>query len=161
MDSSPVTMMSTIHPLSGENPLVLRMRKYPGNKSTNARGANSTFLSGECQKELDKPVIVAGCNQHKVGVDVADQYRTDFDIHLISRCNWYPDLYVILETALITSLIILRDLLANKEHTMDHFDFCLSIVHDLLQPGSPATIKSSFRILASQRITRSAPSTKC
>jgi len=35
MDSSPVTMMSTIHPLSGEDSLVLRMRKHPGNKSTN------------------------------------------------------------------------------------------------------------------------------
>jgi hypothetical protein len=47
MDSSPVTMMSTIHPLSGEDSLVLRMRKHPGNKSTNASGANSTFPPGE------------------------------------------------------------------------------------------------------------------
>jgi len=74
MGSSPVTMMSTIHPLSGEDSLVLRMRKHPGNKSTNTSGANSTFLPGECQKELDIPVIVDAYNQHKVGVDVADQY---------------------------------------------------------------------------------------
>jgi hypothetical protein len=47
MDSSPVTMMSTIHPLSGEDSLVLRMRKHPVNKSTNASGASSTFLPGE------------------------------------------------------------------------------------------------------------------
>jgi len=74
MDSSPVTMLSTIHPLSGEDSLVLRMRKHPGNKSTNASGASFTFLSGEYQKELDIPVIVDAYNQYKVGVDVADQY---------------------------------------------------------------------------------------
>jgi hypothetical protein len=74
MDSSPVTMMATIHALSGEDSLVLRMRKHPGNKSTYASGANFTFLPGECQKELDIPVIVDVYNQYRVGVDVADQY---------------------------------------------------------------------------------------
>jgi len=118
MDSSPVTMMSTIHPLSGEDSLVLRMRKYPGNKSTNASGANSIFLPGECQKELDIPVIVDAYNLHKVGINVADQYRTYFDTQLISRCNWYPLFYWILETALINSLIIYQDLPANTECTV-------------------------------------------
>ena len=146
MDSSPVTMMSTIHPLSGEDSLVLRMRKHPGNKSTNASGANSIFLPGEHQKELDIPVIVDAYSQHKVGVYVADQYRTYFDTQLISRCNWYPLFYWILETALINSLIIYRDRPATKEHTVEHFDFRLSILRDLLQSGSPSTMKSSSRI---------------
>jgi hypothetical protein len=48
MDGSPVTMMSTIHPLSGEDSLVLRIRKHSGNKSTHASGANSTFVPAEC-----------------------------------------------------------------------------------------------------------------
>jgi len=73
-ESLPVTIMSTIHSLSGEDSLVQRMRKVPDNHSTNASGANSTFLSEECQKELDIPVIVATYNQHKVGVDKADRY---------------------------------------------------------------------------------------
>ena len=151
--------MSTIHPLSGEDSLVLRMRKHPGNKSTNASGANSTFLPGERQKELDIPVIVDAYNQHKVGVDVADQYRTYFDTQLISRHNWYPLFYWILETALINSLITYQDLHANKERTVDHFDFRLSIVCDLLQAGSRSTMESSTHIPASQQITRLAPPT--
>jgi len=93
MDNSPVTMMSTIHPLSGEDSLVLRMRKHPGNKSTNASGANSTFLPGERWKELDIPDIVDAYNQHKVGMEVADQYRTYFDTQLICRRNRYPFFY--------------------------------------------------------------------
>jgi len=156
MDSSPVTMMSTIHPLSGEDSLVLRMRKHPSNKSTNASGANSTFLPGECQKELNILVIIDAYNQQKAGVDVADQYQTYFDTQLISRCNWYPLYYWILETALINSLIIYRDLLANKESTVEHFDFRLSIVPDLLQAGSQSMMKSSSCVPASQKITRPA-----
>jgi hypothetical protein len=93
MDSLPVAMMSTIHPLSGEDSLVLRLRKHPRNKSTNASGANSTILPGEHQKELDIPVIFDPYNQYKVGVNVADQYQTYFDTQIISRCNWYPLCY--------------------------------------------------------------------
>jgi hypothetical protein len=63
MDSSPVKMMSTIHPLSGKDSLVLRMRKHPGYKSTNAGGANSAFLAEERQKELAIPVMVDAYNQ--------------------------------------------------------------------------------------------------
>jgi len=73
MDSFPVTMMSTIHTLSGEDSLVGRMKKHPGNKSTNSSGANSTFVPGEHQEKLDIAVIVDAYNQYTVGVDVADQ----------------------------------------------------------------------------------------
>ena len=149
--------MSTIYPLSGENSLVLRMRKHSGNKSTNASGANSTFLPGEHQQGLDIPVSVDAHNQHKVGVDIADQYRTYFDTQLISRNNWYPLFYWILESALFNSLIIYRDLPANNECTVNHFDFRLSSVNDLLQTGSPSTMKCFSHIPASQTITRSAP----
>jgi hypothetical protein len=89
MESSPVTMMSTIHPLSGEYSLVLRMRKHPGNKCTTASGANSSSLPGERQNELHIPVSGDAYNQHKVGVDVADQYQTYFDTQLMSSRNWY------------------------------------------------------------------------
>jgi len=74
MDSSPVTVMSTIHPLSRENSLLLRMRKHPGNMNTNASGANSTFLPGERQKELDIPVIVVAKDKQKESVDVVNEY---------------------------------------------------------------------------------------
>jgi hypothetical protein len=74
MDSSPVTTMSTIYSLSGENLLVLRMRNHSGNKSTIASDENSIHLTGEWQTGLQMPVIVNAYNQDKVGVDVAKQY---------------------------------------------------------------------------------------
>jgi hypothetical protein len=135
------------------------MKMHPGNKTTNTSGANSTFLSGECQKELDVPVIIDAYNQNKVGVDVADQYQTYFDTQLISRHNLYPLLYWILETTLINSLIIYRNLPANTERTLDYFNIHLSIVHDLPQAGRPLTMKSSSHILASLKIALSTPPT--
>jgi len=74
MDNSAVNKMSTIHSLSGEDSLVLRMRKHPGNNSTNASGANSTFLPEEHQNDLDIPVIFDAYNLHVLGVNMADQY---------------------------------------------------------------------------------------
>ena len=70
-------LMSTIHPLSGDDLQVLSMRKHPGNKSTNASVANSTVLPAECQTELDILVIVDIYNKHKVDVYVADWYQTN------------------------------------------------------------------------------------
>jgi hypothetical protein len=132
MGSSPVTKMSTIHPLSGDDSLVLKMRKYPGNKCTNASGASSTFVPGECQKELYILIIVDAYNQHKVEVEVVHQYRTYFDMQLIIRHNWYLLFYWILETVQNNSLIIYRDLPAKSSTLWITLDFCLSIVDDLL-----------------------------
>jgi len=79
---------------------------------------------------------------------VADQYRTYFDTQLISRHYWCPLFYCILETALINSLIIYRDLPTHDESTVEHFDIRLSIVRDLLQAGSPSTMNvlHAFRL---------------
>jgi len=56
--------------------------------------------------------------------------------------------------------IINRHLPANNKHTVDHFDFRLSIVHELLQAGSPSRMKRSSCIRAPQKITPSAPLTQ-
>jgi len=130
------------------------------NSYHNASGANSTFLASECPKLYDIPVIVDGYNQRKVGLDVANQYRTYFDTQLISRSKWYPLFEWILETALFNSHIFYRDHPANKGCSVEHFHSCLATVRDLLQAGSPLTMKSSFDIAASHSISRSAPTTQ-
>jgi len=160
MVCSPVTMRSTIHPLSGEDSLVLKMIKHPSNKSTNASGTNLTFLPGECQNELSIPAIADTYNQHRVCVDVANQYLTYYDIQLRFRCNWYPLFNWILQTAFINSIIIYQDFPANQECTVELFGIHLSFVHDILQAGSASTMKSSSCIPASQKITQLAPTTQ-
>jgi hypothetical protein len=48
----------TIYSFSGEDSLVLRMRKYSGNKIRNASRANSTFYPGDRHKGLTILVII-------------------------------------------------------------------------------------------------------
>jgi hypothetical protein len=118
--------MSTIHQLSGKNSPVLRIRQHPDNNITNTGGGNCILLPGECQKQVAIPVMVDAYNQYNVGVDVADQYQIYFDTQLISRCNWYPLVYWILETALINSLILYRVLPGNIDIHVDHLNFHFS-----------------------------------
>jgi hypothetical protein len=80
MNSAPLKMMSTIHKITGDGLEVLRMRKYPERKSTNAQGANTTFKLDEYEKELPIPTIVNDYNNYKIGVDTHNQCRTYHDI---------------------------------------------------------------------------------
>jgi len=106
MFSSPVIMICTFHLTCSQDSVVLWMWKKLGNKSTNASGEKFIFLSGEHLTKLDIPVIFDVYNQHMMGMTIADQYWTCFDIQLQSRGDWYPLVYWSEEMALINSLII-------------------------------------------------------
>ena len=126
--SSNVTMMTTIHSLHAKD---LKYRWHLGQKSSNAAGANQVF-QGTSGMELNIPKVILEYNQHKVGVDVADQYRTYYDTQLTSQRNWYSLFYWVLETALINCLIIYRD---TKEEEIEHLDFRLEVAWGLIEEG--------------------------
>jgi len=75
----------------------------------------------------------------------------------IQFTNWNS--WILAFLALINSLIMYQNLAANKVPTVEHFDFPLSIVRDLLQAGSSSTKKSFSHIPASKKITWPAPTT--
>lgn len=138
IDSAPVTMMSTIHSLQEQE---LHARWHPGDKSSNAAGANELF-QGERQIDLLVPVVILAYDMYKVGVDVADQYRTYYDTQLRSRRNWYPLFYWALETAIINALIIYRDE-HQDESVIDHLEFRLDLVWALIERGGDLGIQGS------------------
>ena len=74
-------------------------------------------------------------------------YPDAIGIHISTRCWRQP---------LINRIIIYRTFPITLTSTVGHFDFHLSIVHDLLQAGSASTMKSYLYILTSKSITRSA-----
>ena len=90
------------------------------------------MFQGTSGMELNVPNIILDYNQHKVGVDVADQYCTYYDTQLTSRRNWYPLFYWVLETALINSLIIYRN---TREKEIEHLDFRLEVAWGLIEEG--------------------------
>jgi hypothetical protein len=70
--------MSTIHQLSGEGTEAMTHRFHPCNKSSNSASADTEF-QGKKEKDMLIPILILAYNLHKVGVDVADQYRTYYD----------------------------------------------------------------------------------
>src|SRR5437764_10168574 len=86
MDNGPVKMMTTIHPLTGEGASVLKSKKRPGLKSTNATGIEQSglFKDGEWEAEIPIPSCIDAYNCHMGGVDIADQLRASYPTHMTS-----------------------------------------------------------------------------
>jgi len=82
---------------------------------------------------------------------IHSSYPDAIGIHISTRCCRQP---------LINSVIIYLDFPATLKSTVGHFDFHLSIVHDLLQAGSASTMNSSSHILTSKSITWSPPASQ-
>jgi hypothetical protein len=77
-DNNIVFSMSTLH--SADN-FVPRKRKRPGKTSTNAVIARRVF-GEEIVKKLDIPIFINDYNHYMNGVDLANQYRASYKIHL-------------------------------------------------------------------------------
>jgi len=118
MDNAPVSMMTTIHQLKSRISKVLKERKRPGLKSSNAAGVKraKVFSEGEWKVLLNIPKCINDYNNHMGGVDIADQYRSYYDTQLISLCTWFPIFFWLLDTALINSFIMYSNLGISLEH---------------------------------------------
>lgn len=129
-DNSPVLLMTTIHPLKGRRSQVLTKRRKP--TRSNPLAARHVFKDAT---SLTLPILacINDYNQNKVGVDVADQYQSYYSTQLITHRNWYPMFFWILDTALINSFIIYRDL--NQYQGLQHKDFRMHVAWDLILGG--------------------------
>lgn len=129
-DNAPVTMMTTIHHLKGEQAAVMKMRKRPGRKSTNNKQALAEFGDNQ-EKELEIPASFNDYNHHMGGVDIADQYRTYYDTQLTTFRTWFPIFFWILDTMLINGFHILSTIVP-----IEHKQFRLQVAWDLILEGS-------------------------
>ncbi|CAG8653014.1 9600_t:CDS:2, partial [Paraglomus brasilianum] len=89
MDNGPVTMLTTIHEITGNENRVERVRRRPRETSTNATKVRAVFGTAS-KKALPIPCIIDDYNHHMGGVDIADQLRRyyavqlpNFRIHLV------------------------------------------------------------------------------
>lgn len=112
IDNAPVSMMTSIHQLKGRKSEVLKLRRKPGPKSSNAAGVKraQVFSEQEWSAMLNIPACIDDYNHHMGGVDIADQYRVYYDTQLVSVRTWFPIFYWCTDTALINSFIIFSDL---------------------------------------------------
>ncbi|CAG8594768.1 12855_t:CDS:2, partial [Ambispora leptoticha] len=126
-DNGPVTMLSTIHGLVGEEWEVIQERRRPRQTSTNAAKVREMFGS-ESKKRLKIFKIVDDYNHYMNSVDLADQLRSYYNTQKISRRNWMPLFFWLLDTAIINVYLIAKTIGSIQEYK----EFCCSLVWDLL-----------------------------
>ena len=111
-DNSAVHFLSTIHNLKDR---VISERKKPRLSSSNGPAIRRVFGLPERAK-VPIPVITNDYNQYKVGVDVADQYRSYYFTQLKCLRNWPPIFYWLLDTTVINSYLLARQLPSPHEY---------------------------------------------
>lgn len=130
MDNGPVTMLSTIHEINGNENRIERIRRRPRETSTNATKVRAVFGTAS-KKSLPIPIVIDDYNHFMGGVDIADQLRGYYATQLPVRRTWMPLFFWLLDTAIINSYLILKKSGIN----ISHKDFRIQLVWDLIKAG--------------------------
>ena len=94
-----VLALSTLHiPTS----LTERLRKRPAKISTNGTLIQHVF-GAEHQKKLSISVFIDDYNHHMNAVDLANQYRSSYEVHRTGYRNWLPLLYFFIDAAVVNA----------------------------------------------------------
>lgn len=101
-DNNIVLALSTIHTIHKVDDFREKLRKRPGKTSTNARIVRQVF-DGSAEKELQIPRFIDDYNQYMGGVDLANQFHKAYKTHQITRRNWWPLFYWLIDIACINS----------------------------------------------------------
>jgi hypothetical protein len=96
-DNNIVLGLSTLH---SADSFVLSRRRRPGKTSTNAVIARRVF-DEEVIKELEIPIFINDYNHYMNGVDLANQYRSSYEVHLKGYRNWLPLLYFFINATVV------------------------------------------------------------
>ena len=105
IDNGPVTMLTTIHEICGDEWKVIRNRRRPRETSSNANTVRQVFGNAP-RKELAIPKVIDDYNHHMGGVDIADQLRGYYNCQLTVRRTWFPLLFWLLDTVLVNCSIL-------------------------------------------------------
>jgi hypothetical protein len=54
-------------------------------------------------KELEIPIFINDYNHYMNGVDLANQYRSSYEVHLKGYRNWLPLLYFFINAAVVNA----------------------------------------------------------
>jgi hypothetical protein len=140
IDNGPVTMLSTIHAIEGEESRVDKERRRPRETSTNSNKLKTVF--GESvRKVLPIPKMIDDYNYHMGGVDIADQLRSYYSTQLAVRRTWMPLFFWLLDTAIINCFIICKEL----KLCVDHKSLRLQLVRDLIKDATGNPFKRTTR----------------
>jgi Transposase IS4 len=105
IDNGPVTMLTTIHKIGGDEWKIIRNRRRPRETSSNSNTVRQVFGNAP-RKELAIPKVIDDYNHYMGGVDIADQLRGYYNCQLTVRRTWFPLLFWLLDTVLVNCSIL-------------------------------------------------------
>lgn len=133
-DNGPVTMLTTIHDIVGDEWEVERERRRPRETSTNAAKVRAVFGTSP-RKELKILKAIDDYNFNMGGVDIADQLRSYYSTQQTTFRNWMPLFFWLLDTVIINSYLIAR----KAGSPLTHREFRKTLVWGLSTPFSIKT----------------------
>ena len=144
-DNSAVHFLTTIHNLTDR---VVTERKKLRLTSSNGPAIRRAFGPPE-RVRVPISVITNDYNQYKVGVDVADQYRSYYFTQLKCPWNWPPIFYWLLDTTIINSYLLMQRLSPLYQYQGTSRTFRLLLAESLLKLyGQSTTNHANPTILA-------------
>ena len=127
-DNSAVHFLTTIHTLEER---VISERKKPRISSSNGPAIRRAFGSQEWLN-VPIPVIINDYNCYKVGVDVADQYRSYYFTQLKCLRNWPPIFFWLLDITIINSYLLLCRLTPHSTYPGTSRSFCIFLAKSII-----------------------------
>ncbi|GJJ71558.1 V-type H+-transporting ATPase 16kDa proteolipid subunit [Entomortierella parvispora] len=141
MDNGPVTMMTTIHGMIGDEWEVMRVRRRPRETSTNGTKVRSIF-GNEPKKELKILKVIDDYNVNMGGVDIVDQLRSYYSTQQSAHRNWWPIFFWLLDTTIINCYLIAR----KKGSILTHREFRSSLVWGLIDSVTTTNITKRRKV---------------
>ncbi|CAG8698627.1 4989_t:CDS:2 [Cetraspora pellucida] len=128
IDNSPVTMLTIIYKIDGQDSKIKKNRRKLHETSTNYKNIRSVF-GDEVRKVIPILVAIDDYNYYMGGVDIADQLRSYYSTQLTVFRVWVPLFFWLLDTAIINSYLICKKLNIAEEHKA----FRLALIRDLIK----------------------------
>lgn len=137
-DNDPVTFLTTIHAVVGEEWEVERERHRPRETSTNATKVRTVFGSSP-RKKLRILKVVDDYNFNMGGVDIADQLRSYYNTQQTAFRNWMPFFFWLLDTVIINTFLLSK----KTGSTLTQREFRASLAWGLINSVTQTTKRST------------------
>ncbi|RFU24234.1 hypothetical protein B7463_g12098, partial [Scytalidium lignicola] len=123
-DNNIVLALTNIHTVDTTETFRDKVRRRPAKTSTSARQARAPF-GNQPTKELAIPVVIDDYNHYIGGVDIANQFRAEYETHRTAFPTWWPLFYWMVDIAVVNAyrLCVLQQKEAKIEHPVTYLSF--------------------------------------
>jgi hypothetical protein len=148
-DNNIVLALSNIHTVDRTEDFREKVRRRPAKTSTNGRIVRHIFAN-ESTKSLSIPCFIDDYNQYMGGVDLANQFREEYETHRSTLRTWWPLFYWLIDVACINAYRLYQ--LTVKGKPLTHLQFRIELYCKLLGYSTKSKLQSFWVELGGKRV---------